>query len=99
MIRFLTDPLTYSASEDTLLGLQGLPHIRVIGEPSGGGSGRPRILWLLPGMQLQVSTALTYDRNGYCIEGVGIPVDHFVTPAEPSPDAPDLALLAADRDW
>ncbi len=98
-VRFLTDPLTYSASEDALLGLQGLPHVRVVGEPSGGGSGRPRAVRLLPDLMLGVSTALTYDRHGRCIEGAGIPVDRPVTPDRFSPDAPDRVLLAADHDW
>jgi len=98
-VRFLTDPLTYSASEDALLGLQGLPHVRVVGEPSGGGSGRPRAVRLLPNLMLGVSTALTYDRQGRCVEGAGIPVDRPVTPDRFSPDAPDIVLLAADRDW
>lgn len=74
-VRFLTDPLTCSASEDALLGLQGLAHVQVMGLPSGGGSGRPRSIRLLPGTRLSVSTALTYDRTGHCIEGAGIPVD------------------------
>ncbi|HLI52225.1 MAG TPA: S41 family peptidase [Thermomicrobiaceae bacterium] len=98
-VYFLTDPLTYSASEDALLGLQGLPWVRAIGEPSGGGSGRPRSLRLLPGMGLTVSMALTYDRQGRCIEGSGIPVDELVVPDRFSPDAPDVVLLAADRNW
>ena len=71
----LTDPLTFSSSEDFLLGLQGLEHVTVVGRPTGGGSGRPRSLRLLPGMSLMISTALTFDRNGRCIEGAGIPVD------------------------
>ena len=98
-VRFLTDPLTYSASEDALLGLQGLPHVRIIGELSGGGSGRPRVLRLLPGLMLTVSTALTFDRRGRCVEGAGIPVDEFVVPGRFSADAPDTVLLAADRAW
>jgi carboxyl-terminal processing protease len=89
----LTDPLTYSASEDFLLGLQGLEHVLVVGAPSGGGSGRPRSLRLLPGLRLTVSTALTYDRRGRCVEGAGIPVD------VPAPvllaDEADPALAAA----
>lgn len=32
----LTDPLTFSSSEDFLLGLQGLEHVTVVGEPTGG---------------------------------------------------------------
>lgn len=71
----LTDPLTYSASEDFLHGLQGLPHVTVIGSPSGGGSGRPRTLPLIPGWSVSMSTALTFDRTGHCIEGQGVPVD------------------------
>lgn len=76
----LTDALTYSASEDFLHGLQGLPHVTVIGEPSGGGSGRPRTLPLIPGWSVSMSTALTFDRTGHCIEGQGIPVDHAIDP-------------------
>ncbi|WP_168200825.1 S41 family peptidase [Allokutzneria sp. NRRL B-24872] len=71
----LTDAMTYSASEDFLLGLQGLEHVTVIGEPSGGGSGRPRSVRLLPGWTLNVSTVLTYDRDGHCVENSGIPVN------------------------
>ena len=48
--------------------------------PSGGGSGRPRHLRLLPGWSLTVSTALTYDRDGRCVEGAGLPVDVPVPP-------------------
>ena len=98
-VRFLTDPLTYSASEDALLGLQGLPHVRVVGETSGGGSGRPRALRLLPGLGLTVSTALTFDRAGRCVEGAGIAVDDPVAPDRFAPEAPDRVLLAADRTW
>jgi carboxyl-terminal processing protease len=82
----LTDPLTYSASEDFLLGLAGLDHVRVLGEPTGGGSGRPRALPLLPGFELSVSTALTYDRGGRCIEDAGIQPD--VLAAYPRADSP-----------
>jgi len=77
---FLTDPLTYSASEDVLLGLQGNDHVTVIGARSGGGSGRMRILRLLNGWRLTVSTSLTFDLRGQCIEGNGIPVDLLVDP-------------------
>ncbi|HYF66424.1 MAG TPA: S41 family peptidase, partial [Herpetosiphonaceae bacterium] len=96
-VRFLTDALTYSASEDALLGLQGLSHVEVLGTASGGGSGRCRILRLLPGWNLTISTALTYDRQGRCIEGAGIPVDRRIAAAPPG--APDAVLEAARRDW
>jgi carboxyl-terminal processing protease len=87
----LTDSLTFSASEDFLLGLQGLEHVTVVGRRSGGGSGRPRALRLLPGMTLTVSTALTYDREGHCVEGAGIPVD------VPATGSDDEVLALATR--
>ena len=74
-VRFLTDRQTYSASEDAILGLQGLPHVQVVGERSGGGSGRTRSLALDDGRSISISTALTFDRHGHCIEGSGIPID------------------------
>jgi carboxyl-terminal processing protease len=67
-VRFLTDPGTYSASEDALLGLQGLDHVQVLGAPSGGGSGRARSISLLSDWRLTVSSCLTYDRQNRCIE-------------------------------
>jgi carboxyl-terminal processing protease len=76
----LTDPLTYSASEDALLGLRGLPHVTVIGQRSGGGSGRPRTITLTDDVFITISTALTFDRDGTCIENHGVPVD-IETPA------------------
>jgi carboxyl-terminal processing protease len=90
----LTDELTFSSSEDFLLGLQGLPHVAVVGRRSGGGSGRPRSLRLLPGWLLTVSTALTYDREGRCVEGAGIPVDVEVRD-QPWPGDPILRTAEA----
>jgi carboxyl-terminal processing protease len=67
----------------------------VVGSPSGGGSGRPRSLHLLPGWRLTVSTALTYDRTGHCVEGAGVPVD---VDARPSPGREvDAVLQAAEE--
>ena len=61
--------------------------MRLVGTPSGGGSGRPRHLRLLPGWLLTVSTALTYDRGGRCVEGAGVPVDVVVPPSLSEIDA------------
>lgn len=71
----LIDGMTYSASEDFVLGLQGLEHVRVQGSVSGGGSGRPRRIPLLPGVDLTVSTAITYDRRGEPVEYRGVRPD------------------------
>lgn len=88
----LTDALTYSASEDLLLGLQGLDHVTVVGQRSGGGSGRPRTIRITGDIALTVSTALTYDRTGVCIENHGIPVD-----IEMDVFAPDGTNIALER--
>ena len=98
-VRFLTDGLSYSASEDSMLGLAGLPHVQVIGEPSGGGSGRARSLRLLPGWRLMISTALAYTLGGWCVEGAGIPVDRFVPVRRPHPAGVDRVLAVADEGW
>ena len=41
-----------------------------------------------------MSTALTYDRDGHCVEGAGIPVD---VPLLPSSAEMDTVLDAAER--
>jgi carboxyl-terminal processing protease len=99
-VRFITDPGTYSASEDALLGLQGLQHVEVLGEPSGGGSGRARSIRLLPGWRLTVSSCITFDRLGRCIEGSGITVDRRIPMLGRTHIAWESELLAAaDRGW
>lgn len=98
-VRFLTDALSYSATEDALLGLQGLSHVQVVGEPTGGGSGRPRAIPLWPDVTLTVSTALTFDRTGRCIEGNGMPVDLPVRFVMPASAGEDRALRVADDCW
>ena len=102
-VRFLIDRITYSASEDAILGLGGLPHVQIVGEPSGGGSGRPRTIPLRDGLFATISTALTLDRNGHCVEANGVPVDielpieeHL---REPQRLTVDEILAMADRDW
>ena len=83
----LADALTYSSSEDFLLGLQGLPHVTLVGEATGGGSGRARNLPLFDDWRLSVSTALTFDRDGRCVEGRGLQpdvrFDDFIRSATP----------------
>jgi carboxyl-terminal processing protease len=74
-VRFLIDRSTYSASEDAVLGLGGLDQVQVVGEPSGGGSGRPRTISLPNGFFATISTALTFDRRGHGVEAHGLSVD------------------------
>jgi carboxyl-terminal processing protease len=102
-VRFLVDRQTYSASEDAVLGLGRLPHVQIAGEPTGGGSGRPRSIPLDNDLVATISTALTFDRAGRCIEANGIAVDidlpidaHFRDPvAMPA----SVILDLADQGW
>ena len=102
-VRFLIDRISYSATEDAILGLGGLPHVEIWGEPSGGGSGRPRTITLKDGLFAMISTALTFDRSGHCVEANGIPVDVALPIEEHLRDPrrlPAAEILAmADRDW
>ncbi len=95
-VRFLVDPLCYSATEDFLQGLQGLAHVQLVGQHTGGGSGRPRTVRLRPHLIATISTALTFDRTGRCIEGNGFAPD-IVIPADPL--QPDTTLDAALAGW
>lgn len=88
--RFLIDALTYSASEDAILGLDQHAWLDVVGQPSGGGSGRARRVPILGTSVLTVSTALTYDHLGHCIEGDGVGVAHRLDDDRLTPDDADL---------
>ena len=77
-VRFLTDGLTYSASEDLLLPLARMPHVQVWGERSGGGSGRVRRVRLWPDVRLTVTSCHTFTAAGGRLEGRGIPVDREI---------------------
>ena len=56
------------------MGLAEAPDTRVLGSPSGGGSGRLRVLRLLPGWRLTITTCHTFTNDGHRIEGSGHPV-------------------------
>lgn len=95
-VRFLIDPLSYSATEDFLQGMQGLPHVQLVGQRTGGGSGRPRTIRLREHIVATVSTALTYDRTGRCLEGNGLAPD-IAVPIDPL--RPDVTLRVAAATW
>jgi carboxyl-terminal processing protease len=96
---FLTDPLTYSAAESTLLGLQGLAHVEVLGERSGGGSGQARSIPIFRDATLTVSSCLTFDRGGECVEGAGIPVDRPIPMGDDFDEWTGRLLAAAEASW
>ncbi|WP_158564184.1 hypothetical protein [Jiangella anatolica] len=63
---------------------------------SGGGSGRPRTVALQRGVVLSVSTALTYEPDGRCVEGAGLAVGRVLPPDLLATGA---AVGAADTGW
>ena len=71
-IQILVDSMTYSAAEDFLQPLVGLDHVRIIGGPTGGGSGRPITVPLMDGYSLRVSTTITYTTAQDPVEYFGI---------------------------
>ncbi len=95
-VRFLVDPLCYSATEDFLQGLQGLGHVQLVGQRTGGGSGRPRTIRLRQHLIATISTALTFDRAGRGVEGNGFTPD-IAIPADPL--HPDATLDVALAGW
>ena len=70
--------------------------MQVIGQPTGGGSGRPRTIQLREHLIVTISTALTFDREGRCIEGNGFKPD---VPIEPDFDYPDSILDHVSEGW
>lgn len=71
-VRLLVDSMTYSAAEDFIHPLVGLPHVTIVGGPTGGGSGRPHTRLIKDGVKLATSTAITYTRHSEPIEFYGI---------------------------
>lgn len=54
--------------------------------------GAPVTVPILGAAVLTVSTALTYDTDGRCVEGDGLPFDRRIPASELTP-------TTADRDW
>ncbi len=96
-VRFLTDPLTRSASENLLLGLEDLPHVQVVGEQTCGSLGITRSVRLLPGWRLTITQSLMYDMKKSCRERSGVRPHLEVIPDRREPRAGDPVLDAADR--
>ncbi|MDP3890855.1 S41 family peptidase [Nocardioides sp.] len=95
-IRVLVDPMTYSAAEDFLHPLVGLPQVSIAGGPTGGGSGRPHTRLIKDGVRLAVSTAITYTRDGQPVEYRGI---HPTDPASPRSVARGGVRAIAATGW
>lgn len=77
-VYLLTSGGTYSAADVFALTMSGLPHVTLIGEPTGGIFADAIVKGLPNGWRFSLSTEIYSDPEGNVFEGVGIPVDHFV---------------------
>jgi len=81
-IAVLLDSACFSATDIFLAALDRLPNIVLVGQPSGGGSGRPRPLQLAHSrISVRLSTMVSYRVDGKLFEGRGVQPDVLVLPA------------------
>ncbi len=78
----LSDAKSFSACDVFLSAVQHLPNVTIVGEPSGGGSGAARQLELPgSGLNMRLSTMVSFQASGRLFEGNGVQPDVFVPPA------------------
>jgi len=80
----LMDSMNFSATDIFLNAMKGRKNITLMGQASGGGSGRSRY-YFLPGLQgeaisgvVLMPTMISYKTNGDLVEGVGVQPDLFI---------------------
>lgn len=86
----------YSAANDFVLRLKGLPHVRIIGVKTGGGAGLPMSSELPNGWGIRFSASRTYDTAGKDVE-FGIEPDIKVEGELKRTDEKDLFIDASAR--
>jgi C-terminal processing protease CtpA/Prc len=77
-VAVLTNRRVFSSAEDFVLGAKALPQALVVGDTTGGGSGRPIYRELPNGWTFRLSQWIEYDLEGRSFEGVGIPPDSTI---------------------
>lgn len=77
----LMDSASYSATDVFLGGLKGISNVTLMGEPSGGGSGRATQHWLaFSRLRVRLSTMVSYQPNGLLYDGNGVTPDVLIHP-------------------
>lgn len=74
----LTNRGVYSAANDFILKVKGLPLVTIMGDRTGGGGGLPMSSELPNGWGVRFSTTQTFDTSGANIE-LGIDPDYFIS--------------------
>jgi hypothetical protein len=78
---FLMDRGSFSATDVVLASVKGLENITLMGTPSGGGSGAAFATTLVnSGLQVQLSSMVSFQKNGSLIDSRGIEPDIHVEP-------------------
>ena len=94
-VALLTDRRDFSAAEQFVLFMRASPRVRVVGDTTGGASGRPLTRELANGWAYRFSTWIAYtpDRRPY--EGIGLAPDVVARPVAGDAARVDRALESA----
>jgi len=79
-IALLTDRRDFSAAESFVLDLRATARVTIVGDTTGGASGRPIVRELPNGWTYRLSTWVAYTPDGRPYEGIGLPPDMAVQP-------------------
>lgn len=75
----LTNRRTFSSAESFVLAARQMPHVIVVGDTTGGGSGAPIYRELPNGWIYRMSRWVSYTPDGRTFQGVGLAPDHPVS--------------------
>lgn len=87
----LTNRTTFSAAEDFVLAMRQLPHVKIVGDTTGGGSGNPIYRELPNGWIFRLSSWIAAGPDEVPFEGIGL------YPDVPAWTAPSDSTKGADR--
>lgn len=82
-VTVLLDEKCFSATDIFLAGLKGLPKVRLVGTPSGGGSARAMTVQLTSTASVRLGSMVSFQSDGTLFDGRGVQPD---LPVDPSPD-------------
>ena len=99
-VYLLTNRRVYSAAEDFTLALRGLPNVTVVGDTTGGSSGKPIVRELANGWTYELSTWIQYTPDRRAVEDAGLPPAVVVPGSQPklTTTASNTASSSAKRD-
>ncbi len=98
-VLLLTGRSTFSAAEDFVCRMKVMPHVTLMGAPTGGGSGNPMRRYLPNGMTFNVPRWIEYDAEKTPYERKGIPPDVAVPLTETDRQNQRDAVLVAASTW